>query len=131
MSVERRREVVSKETSPLPQRAPQPELAEATGEVPQALLLLFRDDAARRALVQPAAVTVVSASEKQWPDGSMGCPQPGMMYTQMVIPGYRVVLSAAGQNYAYHSDLRGKFILCEKGKALPPASEQKKQPAAQ
>jgi hypothetical protein len=49
----------------------------------------------------------------------------------MVIPGYRVVLGAAGHNYEYHSDRRGKFILCENGQRLPPASEQTKKPEAQ
>jgi hypothetical protein len=129
-SVQERRSVVEKQAPNTPQRAPrqEEEATQVTGEVPQQLLALFRDDLARRALVKPDTITVVSATEQQWPDGSMGCPKPGEMYTQMIVPGYRVVLQAAGEKYAYHSDQRGKFIVCANGLALPPAQQQMKSP---
>jgi hypothetical protein len=130
-SVQERRSVVEKQaTANTPQRAPRPEAtaSEATGEVPQQLLALFRDDLARRALVKPDTITVVSATEQQWPDGSLGCAKPGEMYTQMIVPGYRVVLQAGGEKYAYHSDQRGKFVVCANGLALPPAQQQMKSP---
>lgn len=116
--------VVGKEGTPnTPQRAPDQDAAasQATGEVPQQLLALFRDDLARRALVKPETITVVSATEQQWPDGALGCPKPGQMYAQMIVPGYRVMLQAAGERYAYHSDQRGNFVVCANGLALPPA----------
>lgn len=112
-----------------PQRAPTKDAAaptEATGEVPQEILALFRDDLARRALVKPETITVVSATEQQWPDGSLGCPKPGQMYTQMIVPGYRVVLQAGGEKYAYHSDQRGNFVVCGSGLALAPVKQQMK-----
>jgi len=111
----------SKPTSP--QSAPRHEAAmnETTGEVPQPILALFRDDLARRALVKPETITVASATAQDWPDGAMGCPKPGEMYMQMIVPGYRVVLQANGEKYAYHSDQRGRFIVCANGLALPPA----------
>ncbi len=131
-SVQQRRSVMEKQATPnTPQRAPSQDAAatEATGEVPQQILALFRDDLARRALVKPETITVVSATEQQWPDGSLGCPKPGEMYTQMIVPGYRVVLQAGGEKYAYHSDQRGKFVVCANGLALPPAQQQTKSPA--
>lgn len=133
-SVEQRRGVVQKQATPnTPQRAPNQEstAVEATGEVPQQLLALFRDDLARRALVKPETITVVSATEQQWPDGSLGCPQPGQMYTQMIVPGYRVVLGAGGERYAYHSDRSGHFIVCANGLALRPVKEQVKSSPAE
>jgi hypothetical protein len=131
-SVEQRRSVVEKQATPTtPQRAPTQDAAvtQGTGEVPQEILALFRDDLARRALVKPETITVVSATEQQWPDGSLGCPKPGEMYTQMIVPGYRVVLRAGGEKYAYHSDQRGKFVVCANGLALPPAQQNMKSPA--
>lgn len=130
-SVQQRRSVVEKEAAPATApRAPRPEAAssQATGEVPQQILALFRDDLARRALVKPETITVVSATEQQWPDGALGCPKPGEMYTQMIVPGYRVVLQANGEKYAYHSDQRGNFVVCANGLALPPAKQQMKSP---
>ena len=131
-SVQQRRSVVEKQATPnTPQRAPSQDAGatEVTGEVPQQILALFRDDLARRALVKPETITVVSATEQQWSDGSLGCPKPGEMYPQMIVPGYRVVLQAGGQKYAYHSDQRGRFVVCANGLALPPAQQQTKSPA--
>lgn len=128
-SVESRREVVGKESNKMPpQRAPGEEKVpvQGSGEVPPQLLAIFQDDLARRALVKPDAITVVSATEQQWPDGAMGCAQPGEMYTQMIVPGYRVVLQASGNRYSYHSDTRGNFVVCSNGMAFKPVKEQMK-----
>jgi len=97
--------------------------SQGTGEVPAQLLAILQDDLTRRALVKHDAITVVSATEQQWSDGAMGCPQPGQMYTQMIVPGYRVVLQANGDRYAYHSDRRGNFIVCSNGLAFDPVKE--------
>ena len=130
-SVAQRRAVVEKQRPSMPpQRAPGEEAAAptATGEVPPQLLALFIDDLARRALVKPETITVVSATEQQWSDGALGCPKPGEMYTQAIVPGYRAVLQAGGEKYAYHSDQRGHFIVCGSGLALPPVKQQMKSP---
>lgn len=113
-----------------PQRAPSSTaITQGSGEVPPQVLAIFQDDLARRALVKHDAITVVSATEQQWSDGALGCPQPGQMYTQMLVPGYRVVMQAAGNRYAYHSDRRGNFIVCSNGLSFPPVKEQVKNPA--
>lgn len=128
-SVESRRAVMENESRKMPpQRAPgeERETPQGSGEVPPQVLAIFQDDLARRALVKPEAITVVSATEQQWSDGSMGCPQPGQMYTQAIVPGYRVVLQANGDRYTYHSDRRGNFILCSNGLAFKPVKEQAK-----
>jgi hypothetical protein len=38
-----------------------------------------------------------------WPDGALGCPQPGMSYTQVLTDGAVIELVAAGEVYRYHS----------------------------
>ncbi|MBM0104410.1 hypothetical protein JM946_06615 [Steroidobacter sp. S1-65] len=113
-----------------PQRAPSTDAAptQGSGEVPPQIIAIFQDDLARRALVKPETITVASATEQQWSDGAMGCPQPGQMYTQMIVPGYRVVLQAAGDKYSYHSDRRGNFVVCSNGLAFRPVKEQDKEP---
>lgn len=47
-------------------------------------------------------VEVVLAQRVTWPDGSIGCPEPGMMYTQALVEGYRIVLAVDGDEVAYH-----------------------------
>jgi hypothetical protein len=70
-------------------------------------------DLANRLGVDPGQVTVVSSSEVTWPDGSLGCPQPGMVYTQALVDGSRIILEAGGKQYHYHSGGSRPPFLCE------------------
>jgi len=68
---------------------------------------------------------IVSAEEVTWPNGAIGCPQPGRMYTQALVPGYRVVFEAGGQTYAYHASRTGEFSHCKQpSAAVPPGGSQ-------
>jgi hypothetical protein len=69
-------------------------------------------NAAERAGVDASQVTVVSIEAVTWPDGSLGCPQPGMMYIQMIIPGYRIVVDVAGAQQEYHTGSSQTIVLC-------------------
>ena len=50
---------------------------------------------------------------RQWPDSSLGCPRPGMMYSQIVTPGYLIIISGAGKNLEYHTDTASRVVLCK------------------
>jgi hypothetical protein len=76
-------------------------------------------DLVQRLGVDAAEVTVVSSEEVTWPDGSLGCPEPGMHYTQALVPGNRTVLEAGGKQYHYHSGGHRAPFLCEQPQ--PPA----------
>lgn len=85
-----------------------------TGEVPGDVMARLREDLAARAGAEAAeAAKVLRAESLEWPDGSLGCPEPGQMYTQAIVPGYRVDFEAAGRLYSYRVDQRGNFKLCE------------------
>ena len=77
-------------------------------------------DAGRRSGLPPEAIQLVSAARVTWRDGSLGCPQPGLAYTQALVPGYRVVLLARGLQLDYHAGLRGEPQLCAAGQAQSP-----------
>jgi hypothetical protein len=70
-------------------------------------------DLANRLGVDPGQVTVVSFSEVTWSDGSLGCPEPGMVYTQALVDGSRIILEAGGKQYHYHSGASRPPFLCE------------------
>ncbi len=72
-----------------------------------------RADLATRLGVEESAIEVVSAEFVTWSDGSLGCPQPGMMYTQALVEGSRVVLGYEGKLYPYHVGPDGEPFLCE------------------
>jgi hypothetical protein len=72
-------------------------------------------DLVGRTNVTADSVTVIAAQEMTWPDGSLGCPQPGMSYTQALVDGSRVLLEAEGRLYAYHAGPDGEPFLCPSG----------------
>jgi hypothetical protein len=57
-------------------------------------------DLARRG-VDTEAVLVEQVQRVTWNDGSLGCPEPGVMYTQALIDGLWVVVTVAGRQYDY------------------------------
>ena len=102
-------------------REPREPPAMSPSTVPQAMLEAALDDAAKRTSVDRAEVKVVSAGAVTWSDGSVGCPEPGMMYTQALVPGYRIVLEAAGQTLNYHATRRGVPQYCPAERVIPPS----------
>jgi hypothetical protein len=75
------------------------------------------EDLAQRLAIEPDAVTVVDARWVTWPDSSLGCPQPGMQYLQVLVDGTLVVLETNGRRYEYHGG--DPLALCENPK--PPS----------
>ena len=57
-------------------------------------------------------VVVVSAEAVTFPDGGLGCPEPGMAYTQVLVDGYKVIATAAGRTYDYRGTGAGTFRRC-------------------
>ena len=70
--------------------------------------------------VPASAVTPLSAVVVVWPDGSLGCPEPGMMYTQVTVDGALIELGVNGAVYRYHSGGSTKPFLCEQPLSSPP-----------
>lgn len=79
-----------------------------------------RADAARRSGQPAAALQLLSAERVTWPDGGLGCPEPGRLYTMALVPGFRVVLKAGGETFDYHADQRGALTLCPPGRSREP-----------
>ncbi len=78
------------------------------------LTQLAISDLAQRLKSDPQLVTIIEAQPVTWSDASLGCPQPGTIYTQNITPGLRVILAAAGKQYEYHTDISHSVVLCEK-----------------
>lgn len=63
-----------------------------------------RKDLAQRLGIADDQIRVVSVQETDWPDASLGAPQQGQLYAQMMVFGYIITLEAGGRTYRYHSD---------------------------
>jgi hypothetical protein len=91
-------------------------------EVPlQSMVDAALDDAARRTKLDRSRLEVVSAEQVTWTDGSLGCPQPDLMYTQALVPGYRIRIRAGAEVLDYHSGKRGRPVLCPASRSVEPA----------
>jgi hypothetical protein len=98
---------------------------ELPADFPAAMREQLFDDAARRAGVERAALRLVSADAVTWSDGAMGCPAPGRMYTQALIPGWRLEVEAPGQvPLLYHASRRGGWQWCARERAQRPLPAQ-------
>jgi hypothetical protein len=85
-------------------------------------------DAARRFNVAASAVVLTRAERVSWPDGSLGCPEPGRMYTQALVPGYRIVARTAEGELVYHTDEHDHVENCADESRLPPREELRGKP---
>lgn len=113
---------ISEPVSPLvpPAAAPAPVQADEAGQpaptVPgsETAVAAAVADLSKQTGVSADQITVDAVEPMEWPDASLGCPQEGMMYAQVITPGYLIVLSAQGQTYEYHADQRANVVLCNK-----------------
>lgn len=82
------------------------------GELSAARLDAIRTDLTNRGTAV-TGLRVVSAENVTFSDGSLGCPQPGVQYTQALVNGMRVVVEAAGRSFDYRFGTSDNPRLCE------------------
>jgi len=108
-------------TTPAVEAVPTTNATPIVGEVPEDILTAVFDHLTETTDVARAAITVVQAEAVVWSDGSLGCPQPGEVYTMMPVEGYQIVVEVDGRTYDYHAANTGYVILCENALPQPPA----------
>jgi hypothetical protein len=103
--------------------APAAEAVAATDSTATITLSSSEQTLVDAALEQVVLVTNVAAGNVQltsfaaveWPDASLGCPQPDMMYAQVITPGYQIVFDAGGQAVEVHTDANQppQIVICQ------------------
>jgi hypothetical protein len=83
------------------------------GDLSQQMLDDLVEQAAQETGVPVDEISVVTAESVTWSDGSIGCPEEGMGYTQALVPGFRVVLDVAGEEIHFHAGSDGQFVACD------------------
>lgn len=58
-------------------------------------------------------ISVIEVERRTWPDGALGCPDPGVSYTQAVESGYRVLLGIEERRFDYRVSDRGTVRHCD------------------
>lgn len=76
------------------------------------IVALAKKDLARRRGMSPERIALKHIEGVDWPDASLGCPQEGKAYAQVIIPGYRLILSDGTRDFEYHADGHLRVIYC-------------------
>ena len=92
------------------------------GEVPTELLNKIIEELVKIQQADRHDIQVLHAGSVVWNDGSLGCGKPGEFFTQAQVPGYRVILGLAGQQFDYRATEHGLFILCEQPTLAAPGA---------
>jgi len=85
----------------------------------QGLIEKAKEDLAQRLAISPTQINLMEITEVEWSDSSLGCPQPGMDYLQVITPGYFILLEVNAQTYEYHSNRDTYFVYCQN--STPPS----------
>ncbi len=70
---------------------------------------------------------LIEVEARDFSDSSLGCPEPGMSYLQVITPGHRVLIEADGRRF----DVRvsnGHARICRRHKSLPARESQTAEP---
>jgi hypothetical protein len=81
----------------------------------QKLILLAVEDLSKELQTGTVGIQVSSIQAVDWPDPSLGCPKLGIMYAQVVTPGYIIVLELNGKDYPFHTDGSSTVVYCQDG----------------
>jgi hypothetical protein len=82
-------------------------------EAQAAAIEAARREAAQRFNTAPESLQVEDVESRQWPDRSLGCPRQGVLYAQILTPGYLIILSSGSRRFEYHADDRGVAVFCQ------------------
>jgi len=67
------------------------------------LVMLAKFDLALKTGADIEKMDTESIKEFDFSDASLGVPEPGVAYTQVITPGYIIMLSSEGEIYEYHA----------------------------
>ncbi|MGE5532382.1 MAG: hypothetical protein ACM3VW_09725, partial [Bacteroidota bacterium] len=80
---------------------------------------IAQSELAQRLGVSPDQVSIERFEARNWRDSSLGCPQAGATYTQVVTPGYYILLRHGADVFEYHSDCSGRVAYCSRNIVSP------------
>jgi len=62
--------------------------------------------------VPPSEISLIHQSKFNWPNSALGCPKPGIAYTQSIVPGHLVLLKHQQSQFRVHTG-NGRALVCK------------------
>ncbi|MGV2829885.1 hypothetical protein [Myxosarcina sp. GI1(2024)] len=90
----------------------QPEAATTSepATLPVPIQTAVLEEVARRTSRTVAEFRVLNAQRRQWSDGCLGIPQPDELCTQVITPGWQVIVTDGRRNWVYRTDVLGDRV---------------------
>jgi hypothetical protein len=101
-------------TSSPPTTLSSPSTTGVEDELPEDVISSIRSDASDRTGIELDQIVVSSVAKQTFSDTSLGCPEEGKMYAQVLTPGFQVLVEAGADELDYRvSDGDYAYRLCE------------------
>jgi hypothetical protein len=118
--IERRRALLDRKAL---EQVPDP-TGPITGEVPPDVMETVMLALEKLTGAMRTEFKIIRAEETIWPNGALGCPLPGINYTQATMPGFHIVLEHKGLKYDYRADGKRYLLLCQpRGPEFRPSTQ--------
>lgn len=78
-------------------------------------------DLSERLNVPVDSIKLSGSRRVNWRSGALGCPKPGMSYTEALVPGVQILLQVNNMIHAYHSKFDGEPFYCPRERVEQPA----------
>lgn len=88
-------------------------IAQNTVNLPNDIADAIRKNLADRIGISPEEIEVSKASQETWPNTCLGLPKSDELCGQMLVEGWRVVLSNGSKTWVYRTDSKGKLLRVE------------------
>jgi len=82
--------------------------------VPQGLQSLIekaKENLSTRLSIPISQIQLADARDVVWSNSSLGCPQPGMTYAEVLTPSYLIFLNVNNKDYEYHTGKSTKRMI--------------------
>jgi hypothetical protein len=83
-------------------------------QLPDAVAAVVRQDLSRQTGIAPGKLKVTESSRQSWPNTCLGLSKADEICGQMIVEGWRVVVSDGRQTWVYRTDARGNVVRLEK-----------------
>jgi len=98
-------QIVPSEVELLPWSPPVPQISQSAASS------TAREALAVRLGVAASQIEVLSVEEVMWSNTSLGCPEPDRQYSDVIVPGFRIILEYEGRKYEYHTNEDGTIVV--------------------
>ncbi|MEX0763006.1 MAG: hypothetical protein WD333_11320 [Dehalococcoidia bacterium] len=61
--------------------------------------------------ISPGELSLVSYEPVDWPSAALGCPEPGVFYDDVIVPGWLVLIGHGDETYEFHADESEETII--------------------